>query len=345
MLGSGYINPQSLICIRLLSHKPDELLDHNLLQARIEQASSLRERLFTTPQYRLVFGESDYLPGLVIDRFGDVLVAQIGTAGMERVRKSLIEVLESTFNPEAIVLRNDLGGRALEGLELDIEVVSGRLPAELMLEEHGARFIVRPLDGQKTGWFFDQRPSRASLHRYCAGNRVLDACSYTGAFGIQAALAGAAQVLCVDSSASALEQVQGHAQLNGVESIVQTHQGDVFETLTRLRTDKRCFDVVVLDPPALIPRRKDLKRGTQAYRRLNRLALSCLDRDGILVSSSCSFHLSEERLAELIHAAARREGRGLQLLERAHQGPDHPVRPGMPESKYLKTYIVRAVRG
>ena len=345
VLGCGYINPQSLICIRLLSRDPAQVLDRALLQARIEQASRLRNRLFASPYYRLVYGESDHLPGLVIDRFGDVLVAQLGTAGVERVRQPLIEVLETSFTPKAIVLRNDLRGRVLEGLALEVEVVSGRLPAELMIEERDARFIVQPLNGQKTGWFFDQCPNRVRLHRYCFGNRVLDACCYTGAFGIQAALAGAIQVLCVDSSASALDQAREHARLNGVESRVETHQGDVFETLARLRADKRRFDVVILDPPALIPRRKDLKRGAEAYRRLNRLALSCLDQDGILLSSSCSFHLSEERLPDLINAAARTEGRRLQLLERGHQGPDHPVRPGMPESEYLKTITVRAVRG
>ena len=344
VLGSGYINPQSLICIRLLGRAPDLVLDRALLQLRIGQALSLRERLFVAPFYRLVYGESDKLPGLVVDRFGDIFVVQIGTAGMERVRDVLIQVLESTFTPTAVVMRNDLGGRKLEGLDSNVEVVSGALPDELIIEEHDARFFVQPLEGQKTGWFFDQRPNRIRLRRYCAHNRVLDACSYTGGFGIQAALGGAGEVVCVDSSAKALEQVRKNAELNHTQSVVDTLQGDLFQTLADLRTAKRRFDVVVLDPPALIPRRKDSKRGEEAYRRLNYLALACLDQDGILISSSCSFHLPEDRLRELIYSAARTEGRQIQLLERGHQGPDHPIHPSMPESEYLKSYVVRAVR-
>ena len=343
LLGSGYINPQSLICIRLLARGANQELDHELLEKRIKQALDLREGLFPEPCYRLVYGESDNLPGLVVDRFGDVLVLQIGTAGMERVRKSLLEILESMFSPAAIVMRNDLGGRSLEGLDSEVEVVSGTLPPDLILEEHGGRFLVQPLEGQKTGWFFDQRPNRARLPRYCAGARVLDACCYTGAFAIQAALAGATEVVCLDSSAKALVQVRRHAELNHVESVVQISQSDVFQGLAELRSAKKRFDVVILDPPALIPRRKDLKRGAEAYRRLNRLALACLDRDGILISSSCSFHLPRERLRELICSAARTEGRRVQVLEQGHQGPDHPVHPGMPESEYLKTFVIRAL--
>ena len=172
---------------------------------------------------------------------------------------------------------------------------------------------------------------------------MLDACCYTGAFAIQAALAGATEVVCLDSSAKALEQVRRHTELNQVESVVQTSRSDVFQGLAELRAAKKRFDVVILDPPALIPRRKDLKRGAEAYRRLNRLALACLDRDGILISSSCSFHLPRERLRELICSAARTEGRRVQVLEQGHQGPDHPVHPGMPESEYLKTFVIRAL--
>ena len=344
LLGSGYINPQSLICVRLLSRRAEQVLDVELLQTRLAQALRLRERLFDAPYYRLVYGESDDLPGLVIDRFGEVLAVQIGTAGMERAREALLEVLESMLHPTAIVMCNNLSGRKLEGLNTEVEVARGTIPTDLVIQEHDTRFFVQPLEGQKTGWFFDQRPNRAALHRYCAGNRVLDVCCYTGGFGIQAAAAGATQVLCMDSSAKALKQVARNAELNALQSIVQTQQADVFDGLSELRAQKRRFDVVVLDPPALIPRRKDLKGGEEAYRRLNRLALSCLDQDGILISSSCSFHLPAPRLQGLINSAARTEGRRLQLLERGHQGPDHPIQIDMPESEYLKTFILRATR-
>lgn len=343
-LGSGYINPNSLICVRMLGRVAGQVLNRALLQLRIDEALSLRERLFPAPFYRLVYGESDQLPGLVIDRFGDVFVVQIGTAGIERVRDVIVDVLQAKFKPQAVVMRNDMSGRQLEGLDQHIKVELGTLPDELIIEEQDAQFIVQPLVGQKTGWFFDQRPNRSRLHRYCAGKRVLDACSYTGGFGIQAALAGATQVTCIDSSATALEQVKQNAALNRVAPSVETEQGDIFQTLASLRTEKRRFDVVVLDPPALIPRRKDHKSGEEAYRRLNRLALSCLEQDGTLVSSSCSYHLPGKRLGELIYAAGKTEGRRIQILEQGHQGPDHPIHPGMPESEYLHTYVVRAVR-
>ena len=344
VLGSGYLNAQSLICVRLLGRTPDIALNHELVRLRIEQALRLRERVFNKPFYRLVYGESDYLPGLVVDRFANVFVVQVGTAGMERVRHILVEVLTSMFDSCTVVMRNDLGGRKLEGLDLNVQVATGALPKELIIEEHSSQFVVDPLAGQKTGWFFDQQSNRARLPRYCANKQVLDACSYSGGFAIQAAMAGATKVLCIDSSAKALEQVRINACLNRVDSIIDTLQGDIFQTLSELRSAKRRFGLVILDPPALIPRRKDLKRGEEAYRRLNRLALACLEPDGILISSSCSYHLTTARLGELISSAARTEGRQIQLLERGQQGPDHPIHPAMPESEYLKTYIVRALQ-
>ncbi|HKI81270.1 MAG TPA: class I SAM-dependent methyltransferase, partial [Pseudodesulfovibrio sp.] len=207
------------------------------------------------------------------------------------------------------------------------------------------RFLVDVVSGQKTGWFYDHRDNRARMQRYVADRTVLDAFSYTGAWGIAAATAGARQVTCLDSSAAALLRVADNAALNGVGDRVDTCAGDVFETLKALQVEGTRFDVILLDPPALIKRRKDLAAGTRAYQRLNQLALRLLADDGILVTSSCSFHLPASGLQQAVVKAARAMGQSLQLLERGHQAADHPVHPAMPETDYLKTLFVRPMPG
>ncbi len=339
-LGVGYVNPRSLIAARLVSRDPRGVLDGALLRARISRALALRERLFDRPFYRLVFGEGDGLPGLVVDRFGDVLVVQLSTAGMERLRAEVVAALEETLRPTGILLRNDVSGRALEGLESYVETASGEVPEALPLEENGVRFEA-PVAGQKTGWFFDHRPNRARLQAYGRGGRVLDVFSYIGGWGVQAAAAGAEEVVCVDSSASALEAVARNAALNGVEGRVSTRRGDAFDVLREMAATGERFDVVVLDPPAFIKRKKDQKAGEEAYRRVNALAVELLRPDGILVSASCSYHMSAEALQDAMLRAARQHRRELQILEKGHQGPDHPVHPAIPETAYLKAFFGR----
>ncbi len=343
-LGAGYINPHSLILARIVSRIRGEILDQALLTRRLEQALRLREQIFPRPFYRMVFGESDGLPGLVVDRYGALLAVQFTTAGMERVRNEVLDCLGALLSPEAIVLRNDTSWRALEGLECTVEVALGTLPETACLEENGARFEISPRNGQKTGWYFDQRLNRQRLAGYARGARVLDLFSYTGGWGIQAALAGARKVLCVDTSKSALAQAERNAGLNGVAGIVEVRQGNAFEVLKALHGSGERFDAVVLDPPAFIRRRKDQNAGVEAYRRLNRLAMEVLTREGILVSCSCSAHLERVRLLELMAQAARGLECELQILEQGHQGADHPVHPMLPESAYLKTFLARVVR-
>ena len=340
-IGSGYVNPGTLIAARLVSRAPGRVLNAALLERRIARALTLRDRLFARPFYRLVYGEGDGLPGLVIDRFGDVLVVQITTAGMERVRAELIDVLERLLAPAAVLLRNDTSSRALEGLTQEVEAALGTVPERVEIEENGVRFEVPLLGGQKTGWFYDHRPNRARLQAYAPGQRVLDVFSYVGGWGVQAAAAGATQVLCVDSSARALEEVERNALLNGVEGRVATHRADAWDALRELRAADERFDIVVLDPPAFIKRRKDIKEGEQAYRRINQLALSLLVPDGILVSASCSYHLSREALLDALLRASRAGGRELQIVEEGHQGPDHPVHPAIAETSYLKAFFAR----
>jgi len=340
-LGVAYVNPNSLICGRLFSQDISQRLEVTLLKTRIQCALRLRESIFAAPFYRLVYGESDGLPGLVIDRYNDVLVAQITTAGMEKVKPELAAALEEVLQPRAVLLRNDGGMRVLEGLPQSVEPLIGKPPAEVMLEENGVRFTTSIWEGQKTGWFYDHRLNRARLQPYVHGKRVLDVFSYIGGWGVQAAVFGATEVVCIDSSQTALQRVQQNAELNGVASKVQTLVGDAFEQLAGLRQAQQQFEVVIVDPPAFIKRRKDIKEGSNAYRRINELAMRLLKPEGTLISASCSLHLQRDALVEMIQQASQRIGRNAQILEQGHQGPDHPVHPAIAETNYIKSLVVR----
>ncbi|MDE2196136.1 MAG: class I SAM-dependent rRNA methyltransferase [Gammaproteobacteria bacterium] len=340
-IGSGYVNPNSLICARILSRDPRRAPDRSLLVHRLNIALSLRERLYAQPFYRLAFGESDGLPGLVVDRYGGVLVAQLTTAGMERLKADIVAALEQVTKPSAILLRNDAGVRELEGLPPYTETAYGSVPDGVVIEEHGARFQVSLNGGQKTGWFFDQHDNRARMLRYVSGRRVLDVFSYVGAWGISAAVHGAREVQCVDSSAAALAQLAGNAALNKVS--VATREADAFDALRELREAGEKFDVVILDPPAFVKRKKDLAAGREAYRRLNQLGMQLLERDALLISCSCSHHMAAPELLDAIQAAARHLDRDAQLLETGGQAADHPVHPAIPETAYLKAFYLRVV--
>ncbi|HEV2110715.1 MAG TPA: class I SAM-dependent rRNA methyltransferase [Gammaproteobacteria bacterium] len=341
VIGTGYVNPNSLIAARILSRDPRHPPDRSLLVHRLNVALALRERLYPRPYYRLVFSESDGLPGLTVDRYDDVLVVQITTAGMERMKAEVVAALEKVIRPAAILLRNDTGIRELEGLPLYTESALGTVPDAVLVEEHGLKFQAPLAAGQKTGWFFDQYANRARLFPYVKQQRVLDVCSYVGAWGVQAAAHGAAGVTCVDSSAAALEWAGKNAAANGVQ--VALKEADAFDALKELREAGEKFGVVVLDPPAFVKRRKDLAAGSEAYRRLNQLAMQLLERDGMLISCSCSHHMSGEDLLAAIQSAARHLGRDAQVLEQGMQAPDHPVHPAIPETAYLKAFYLRVV--
>jgi 23S rRNA (cytosine1962-C5)-methyltransferase len=342
-LGTGYVNPRSLIAARLVSRDHDHPWNASLIVHRLKLALALREKLFTTPHYRLVHGEGDGLPGLVVDRYGDVLVAQFSTAGMERMKLPVVAALVKVIAPVAILLRNDSGVRELEGLAPYVEVAYGALPERLEVVEEGLRFELPSQGGQKTGWFYDQRGNRALLARHAKGARVLDLFSYLGAWGLRAAAAGAREVVCVDSSKPALEGVVRNAELNGLA--VGTRQGDAFEVLKAMRESKERFDVVVVDPPAFIKRRKDHKQGLNAYHRINQMAMQVLEKDGILITCSCSHHLGRDELLDLVRAEARHLDRTAQVLAFGGQGPDHPVHPAIPETEYLKCVVARVLPG
>ena len=343
-LGTAYVNPNSLICARLVNRKTNKPLNADSLKDRLHHALQLRARLYPTPHYRLVYGESDRLPGLVLDRYGDVVVGQITTAGMEQLKPELTDLILSDRDLNGLLWRNDTPMREMEGLPQYSEQ-HGTIPDELQVEESGLSFRVPVSEGQKTGWFFDQRPNRERLARYVKGARVLDVFSYVGAWGLSAAHFGASQVTCVDSSAKALDWLKQNAGRNKLADRVNVLQGDALATLRSLKEAGEHFDVVIIDPPALIKRKKDAKEGRGAYERLNQAAMQLLGGDGILVSCSCSYHLSADELRDTVLRSSRKVARFAAILEAGGQGPDHPVHPAIPETSYLKALFCRALAG
>jgi 23S rRNA (cytosine1962-C5)-methyltransferase len=341
-LGYAYVNPHALICARIVGRDPAHPPGKSLFVHRLQLALALRERLHATPYYRLAYGESDGLPGLVLDRYGDVVVGQTGTVGMEAMKGDVAAALQKVVGPHTLVWKNDSGARDLEGLPAYVETAFGPAVEETVVVENDVRYFVPVGQGQKTGWFYDQAANRRALLKYVAGKRVLDVFCYLGAWGLAAAKAGASEVLCVDSSASALETLQRSAAANGLGN-VRTERGDAFDVLAALRAAGEKFDVVVIDPPAFIKRRKDAPKGQAAYRKLNQLAMQVLARDAILVSCSCSHHLAQEDLLQAIQQSARHLDRFAQLVEVGGQAPDHPIHPAIPETRYLKALTCRVV--
>ncbi|NHN37123.1 class I SAM-dependent rRNA methyltransferase [Pseudomaricurvus alcaniphilus] len=340
-LAIATLNPGGLICGRVVNRGISHPLDKSLLVHRIKQALALRETCFGgRPYYRLVYGDSDLLPGLVVDRFGEYLVVQMSTAGMERQKDAIVAALQQCLRPRAILLRNDHSARQLEGLSDYVEAI-GEVPEAVELVENGVRFMAPIATGQKTGWFYDHRENRALLQRLAPSKRVLDVFSYVGGWGVQAAVAGARQVMCVDASGSALDWVGENASLNGVEERMQGLQGKAIDVLKQLVAEGESFDIVVLDPPAFIKRKKDQRAGEAAYRHLNELAMRLLARDGLLVSASCSMHLQRSALNDIVRAAARHLDRHAQLIAQGGQGADHPVHPAIEETDYLKAVFAR----
>ena len=337
-LGIATINPRALLCARLLSSRADLTIDLDWMSSRLRAALSAREAVFSEPFYRLVYGEADGLPGLVVDRYDDVLVAQLATAGMEQLKPLVIEALSSLLSPRGILFRNDVAMREAEALPLYAEAV-GEVPDTVEIAEAGVRFQVPLRGGQKTGWFFDQHDNRDRLGRYARGADVLDVFSYVGAWGVRAMAFGAAQVACIDASAQALALAAINGEANG--SPIETLHGQALDVMQDLAGQGRRFSLVIVDPPALIKRKKDHAAGLAHYERLNRAALALLQPGGVLVSCSCSFHLDASELQRTVLRASRADGRRLSILEQGGQGPDHPVHPAIPETRYLKALFCR----
>jgi 23S rRNA (cytosine1962-C5)-methyltransferase len=343
-LAHAYANPHSLITARVTSRNPRRPLDEAELHARLQAAAQWRERIYPGACYRWIYGESDGLPGLVIDRYGSVAVAQITTAGMEQLRPAIAAAVQASGGIEALLLRCDGDLRQLEGLDSYVETAFGVVPDEVEIQEHGNAFLVPLKQGQKTGWFYDQADNRLRGRALLKQGRVIDVCSYVGGWGVTAALAGAEQVVCVDASEFALSFARRNAERNGVAQRMSFVQGDATEVMRDLSAGNgagKRADCVVLDPPAFVKRKKDLPAGTAAYQRWTELALSCLQPEGYLVNCSCSQHMDRDDFLRLAQKAARRSGRFAQLLFEGGQAADHPVHPAMPETRYLKALFLR----
>jgi len=342
----GYYNPLTDIAIRILTHDSEETIDAAFLRRRIRSAIELRQIFHPeqTNAYRLVHSEGDGLPGLVVDRYADVLVVQIHTAGMERLRPLLLDALMEETGVRGILLRNDSQSRRREGLEVEEPMVAaGEVPAQVLVREQGLQFLVDPWQGQKTGFFIDQRDKRAALQKYAHGARVLNCFSYTGGFSVYAALIGQeTYVTSVDISAPAMATARENFTLNGLNPNEHTFfTADVFDYLEQAKSVGEQFDVVVLDPPAFAKSQNARTQALKAYRRLNMLGMQVLRPDGILLTCSCSGVIGMDDLLGTLSQVVQRLRRPVQLLESYTHGVDHPVNLVMPETSYLKAVFCR----
>lgn len=340
-LAHAYINPASLICARVTSRNKAKPFNATVLRERLTHALALRTSLYAEPFYRLVHSEGDYLPGLVVDRYADTLVVQITTAGMEVYKDDVVDALVGLTGAKAVCLQNNTPVRELEALPAYVEWVHGAAPEQLHIRENDLEFNVPIELGQKTGWFYDHRDSRQALRKWVGGKRVLDLYSYIGGFGLNAAAAGAAEVWSIDASESATVAASANAATNSLAKQYRCETADAVEKMRELFTANERFDVIVLDPPAFIKRKKDRDAGVRHYALNNRLALKLLKPGGILLSASCSQALSLHDLQQGLRAGVPKDGQGLQILQSFQQAPDHPVNVAMPESLYLKGVIAR----
>ncbi|HWL67359.1 MAG TPA: class I SAM-dependent methyltransferase [Geminicoccus sp.] len=337
--GLAHYNPHSLIAARILTRSRDVEIGPAFFERRLARALALREMLFDQPYYRLAHGEADGLPGLIVDRYGDTVVAQVNTAGMDRAQEDWLQALDRLLKPSRIVFRGDAPVRALEGLAEDVRVVKGDPEARTFVEEDGRRFQVDPVGGQKTGWFYDQRANHAFAARLAAGREVLDVYSYGGGFGLAAAAGGAASVLMVDRSQAALDLAAASAELQGVAGRCSFQRADAFDAMDRLGKEGRRFGLVMCDPPAFVKSRKDLKAGLKGYRKLARAAAALTAEQGFLLVSCCSHNVDAEAFLGEIWAGIREAGRGGRVVHRAGANVDHPIHPALVETVYLKFLV------
>ena len=339
-LGRGYCNPNSLISVRLYAGSSESPDDPELYVRRLADALRLREKVAPQRQsYRLCAGEADGLPGLIIDRYENVLSVQVTTLGMELRREHIRAAVERVLSPSGVVFRGDVKLREYEGLPLEKGIWWGDVPDRVSFWENGVRYAADLIEGQKTGFFFDQAENRAFLASRCVGARVLDVYAHLGGWALTAMVHGAASAATIESSAAANEQIRANAALNAVA--LATIAGDAREEMAKLAAGS--FDVVCIDPPAFAKNRKSAGVALGAYKQVNQAAARLVAPGGLLFTSSCSHHVEKERFEEAVVHGARTAGRKLQLVRRGGQAPDHPILPGVPETEYLK-HLVFAVR-
>ena len=338
-LGLGFYHPHSLIAFRFLTSEPEEI-GFSFFEQRIQQALALRQRLYPGAEtFRLAHGESDFLPGLIIDKYNEFISMQILSAGMDKQTELICKVLEAMFHPKAIVARNDVAIRTLEELPLEKKVLRGNTGITII--DDGVKFEVDVLNGQKTGFFLDQRENRKEIHRYAIGGTVLDCFCNEGGFALHAASAKATSVYGLDISESAIAKAKVNVRLNS--AVVEFEIADISEALKLLGEKNKKFDMVILDPPSFTKSKKNIPAALRGYKEINAAAMRLINTGGFLVTASCSHHITEDGFLSAVEQAAVKSKRYVQLLEFTGAAPDHPVIPAMPETKYLK-FAIFAVR-
>ena len=340
-VGTAIFNPHTLIAARLMTAHSFADIDAGWLAAKITRAEALRDRLYDKPFYRLIHAEADGLPGLIVDRYDDACVVQLNTAGMELLVAEIVAALQQTIAPKGIVLQRDSAARHLEGLPTVAPEIVGNVASPAPLTENGVGFLADLSEGQKTGWFYDHRENRARVAALSKGQRVADVYSYLGGFGLQAAAAGATEVVCIDRSEPALDLAAQAATAVGLGDICKFEKSEAFAALEALSSAKEKFGVVIADPPAFVKSKKDLKPGARGYRKLTRLAAKVVAHEGILCVASCSHHMPMEIYAEQVQRGVHDAGRTGRILHVGGAGPDHPAHPNLPESAYLKCLLLQ----
>ena len=342
-LGQGFYNPHSLIAFRLLS-RDEKPIDADFWESKLSRALDWRRKVYPEARsFRAVFGESDGLPGLIVDKYEEFLAVQFLSAGLEKHQAEIVAALNRVFSPKGIIARNDSALRHLEGLEEVVQVLSGEVPERVRIEENGIAYQADLAGGQKTGFFFDQKDNRRIFGTYCKGKRVLDAFCHTGGFGITAGRAGAADVTWLDASSKALALAEENAALNDLAPMFKGICVDAMDFFPDVQASKGAFDIINIDPPALIKSKKHIMAGYRAYRNLNAHALAMLGTGGILATSSCSYHLGSEDFRTMLREAAGKARRQVRLIELRLQAKDHPVLLSMPETEYLKFAMLEVI--
>ena len=347
-MGCGYINRKSKITLRMLSRKKDAVIDESFMERRVRDAWEYRRQTIDTSSCRLIFGEADFLPGIVVDKFADVLVVESLALGIDRWKGVIVEALKKVLAEDGIHIRgvyerSDAKVRLQEGMERVKGFLGEAFDTKVEIVENGVRYMVDVEDGQKTGFFLDQKNNRAAVGRLCKGKKVLDCFTHTGSFALNAGMAGAESVLGVDASQLAVEQARENARLNGLEGRVRFECADVFELLPRLERQGERYDVVILDPPAFTKSRNSVKNAAKGYREINLRGMRLVRDGGFLATCSCSHFMEPELFAKTIREAAAGAHRRLRQVEFRTQGPDHPILWAADQSYYLKFYVFQVI--
>lgn len=343
-LGTGFYNKNSKITIRMMTRDKNTVIDNDFLRRRVEAAWEYRKKTVDTSSCRLIFGEADFLPGLIIDKFAGILVVQSLALGIDKMKDTIITLLVETLEKDGVKIqgiyeRSDAKVRLQEGMERTKGFLSQPFDTKVEIVENGVKYIVDVADGQKTGFFLDQKYNRAAIHKLCKGADVLDCFTHTGSFALNAGIAGAKSVLGIDASQLAVDQATENATLNGLEDVVHFQCEDVFELLPRLEAEGRKFDVIILDPPAFTKSRNSIKNAVKGYREINLRAMKLIKDGGFLATCSCSHFMSYELFTQTIGQAANNVHKRLRQVEYRTQSPDHPILWAADESYYLKFYI------